>query len=330
MQDDAQAYLDGKEALGVTPECWERLSNSEKDQIRRFLIAHSDANNLNDASQISGSTFQFIPRELWAKVRPFLDYFSSGPRFFLSSAAVVIAFAFVVTPSIERSLPATVLENEHVDLNILVVAFWASVVGIIWVWRSLSIASKAGREAIGSLRIGEDSSNESLSNRVTNEFGGGLWESILQYEKLCRTEYENDLRRHLTSYGFVIFSSVAVVCVALNLIWRVSAIAEQSQWSVGLVTAAGTILPAVVEACALKIWMETRKNLSDTRDAVDQILRYKLRFALILGNEEPKFELDRDVTAAIEILKVIQGDFTGRPTSPIKTPKAEDKSPSSK
>lgn len=111
---------------------------------------------------------------------------------------------------------------------------------------------------------------------IIAQYGPELIENILAHEEFCRQGYRTDLARHTWAHALVMLSSVISICAGLFIFYSFGSTGTSAA-NVAFVSALGGLLPAIVTATSLKVWLQTRANLDRTRREVDRLLKQRLR-----------------------------------------------------
>ena len=200
--------------------------------------------------------------------------------FFLSliiAIALTILFFFNEL-SAEKPPPAALASA--LSFMALIVA-----VGLITTWPRWFFAkwNEMVQRAVGPLGASNEKPNKDFEKRAGAAFGPEFVSNIFSYEDYCKNEYIQDMRKHYLAWIQLALSGLITVVAALLVIF-----APVKEDDVKWIEAVGVTLPALVTGVLLKIWLETRDNLEDTRKRTDTIYRQRIRLLLLIGDHNAK------------------------------------------
>jgi hypothetical protein len=124
------------------------------------------------------------------------------------------------------------------------------------------------------------------------------------------------MRKHYVAWIQLAISGLITVGAAILVIFR----GEEAD--VKWIEAVGVTLPALVTGVLLKIWLETRDNLDDTRRRTDTIYRQRIRLLLLIGNHAKdtsltdSIALNRQILDYMNLSELPEGN-QGRGESPV-------------
>ena len=238
---------------------------------------------------------------------------TSEMAYFIFTGIMIISISWYISNSIrENSSGSSSIGNDEVYLIFSTIFIF--LISIFWgvkIWKKIFDAGSKFSASLGDVGGNE---SELFRNLLDGYYNPSLSEGIIHYEKFCRHEYDVDLRRHALSYILVFLSSMIAIGMGFFIVMRYSQATEDLTGIKDVISALGGILPGVVSATTLKMWLETRTNLLRTRARVHDVLRQKMRVMIALGRKRGESEwIDEELVRAQDILDYIQG--TGSPSS---------------
>ena len=133
------------------------------------------------------------------------------------------------------------------------------------------------QSAVGPLGGSNEKPNMDFEKLASTVFGNELVSNIFSYEDYCKNEYIQDMRKHYVAWVFLALSGLLTVVAAILVIF--GGVEKNLRW----IEAIGVTLPALVTGIILKIWLETRENLDETRKRTDRIYRERIRLLFLVA-----------------------------------------------
>jgi hypothetical protein len=196
-----------------------------------------------------------------------LSLFRHPTTFYVATTmlALLVTRAVVVEADSRFSV-----SNQQYPVLVLSILFPA--IAFLWGARWIFLRLKKNKETASAVGDEKSASDQTFRALIAEQYGQALAENIMSYETFWRAGYQADLNRHTIATGIILGASVISISMGLLLFSDVRSISQSTSASVVI-----GALPALVTATALKVWLETRKNLTATREQVDILLRQRIR-----------------------------------------------------